>query len=1244
MTTGRWLLPAHLKRRSLLVVASAVALVGTSVAVPAQAAPAAAPKPSTGISEAADSASASAAARRSGERVEVASARTELTQVFANPSGGFTAELAVVPQQVKRPDGSWAVVDLALRRGADGWRPTASVADVRFSDGGDAAAVVLSRNGRSFSLSWPGGLPRPSVSGDSATYADVLPGTDLVLRATRTGFTHVLVVKTPEAAANPRLRELRFDLGGDARVVRGRDGRLSALAGDEVLAAADSAVMWDSRAGVAPSGQRSATSSAGDATSAGGSSSDLSSSAAPGDGARVAAVNVGVDGGDLVLRPDAALLAPAGATFPVYIDPAWSTGKSRWAYSTNNNSNNTDTSVARVGRDPESGKLYRSYFDFPLTSVRGKHIESAYVQMKLDHSWSCGNTPTYMYHSGGIASTPRTNWAPKLIGLKSSVSSHANEGSGCSDSPQPDMTVNFQGSAVTSVIQSSATSNATNITFGFCACSATDGSGESTTDRWKKFFPGNAKLVVDFDAIPGKPTNLQAAGVACPVNTTLVIGTLKPTFSAIFPDADSTQALSTGYEWVQVPSNGVIDASTPRRSAPAGASVPAGGRSTTAAVTASEGVTYAFRAKATDPAPYSRTSVWSDWCKFMADTKVPPVTATLTSGTAMPGSTATFVIRSTDTTVTKFRYGWVDPPVTEIAASSGTWTDPPNPTVNVKQATVSLVVPKYGLNTLFVSATDGAGNVGHGSREFTALRPAPAAARWGLETYPGVTASEALDDRQQSPPSGRTPLSSGSVSWTGDLRLIRGETASFNGTSSNLATSGPVVDTTKSFSVAGWVRLGALPTTADMAVAAQAGTSTVGLQLGTRLEGSPATPRWSFMMKDSDLQTSSTRAAVSSALTTADVGRWTHLAGVYDKTAGKIRLYVNGTLTAETDRTATAWSAGGPFSLGRGWASGAPVNWLKGNLADVQVYDRVLVDHDFTGQLAEDPDSGGFDEPGMLSAIRVGEWGFGNGMACYVESTDPTLCSAPEDGQFGRRLALTAGADFGSLSDDKFLSLDRQGIDDPAQETVEYGRSQDNLAEPQNPIWQDGRVLRTDQSFSVSVWVRPDAQALGTMTAVSQAGTKQSAFYLGQRAIAVGTTTEYRWCVSVFGVDSDVTTGQTAAVPMASRALTEDDWARWTHLVAVYDASRREIRLYVNGKQEGIKSFSTGTFTGAFDATGPLVVGAARFTPSGSTPRWSDLWRGDIDKLGLYQGALTDVAVKTLFDAESPASVEAPED
>ncbi|MFG2055216.1 LamG domain-containing protein [Micromonospora sp. NPDC048930] len=1192
------------------------------------AAPSAAP-PSPAVAP--DAASAAAQAKRSGQRVEVASARTELTQVFANPSGGFTAESAVVPQRVRRADGSWADIDLSLRPAAGVLRPVAAVADVRFSAGGKGPAVTLVRQGKSLTLSWPGGLPKPTVSGDSATYPEVLPGADLVLRATRTGFTHVFAVKTAQAAANPALRTLRFDLGGDARVVRGPDGGLTAVAGTEVLAKAEPAVMWDSNTTPTPAAHPAA-----DGESHGGGRPSRSTAAAPGDVAKTAAVGVEVAGGELVLRPDTALLSRAAA-YPVFIDPAWSTGKSRWAYATNNNTNNTDTSVARVGRDPDSGKIYRSYFDFPLSSMKGKHIESAYVQMKLDHSWSCDNTPTYMYHSAGISTTPRTTWAPKLNSLKSSAQSHANEGYGCADSPQPDMTVNFTGSGVTGIVQSHATSGLGNITFGFCACSATDGTGESTTDRWKKWFPDNAKLVVDYDSIPGAPNNLQVAGVACTPGGALPVGTLTPTFSAIFPDADTGQSLATAYEWVQVPSSGVIDSTTPRKTAPAGASVPANGRSTTAAVSGmAQNVTYAFRAKATDPAPYSLTSTWSDWCRFKVDTTVPPVTISAKSG-GTPGTLASFTLMSTDSNVRKFRYGWSSP-TTEVGALVR-WN--PDGTVAYVMATVRVTVPKYGRNIFYASAIDTAGNIGTTSTEIIAGRPNPAVARWGLESYPGVYPAPTEDS--QPALAGNTPLTQTNVTWSNDVHLVGGQTATFNGSSTALTTSGPVIDTSRSFSVAGWVRLTALPTADDSVMAAQEGVNAAGFHLGTRLIGSPATPRWSFLMKDSDLQSSTTRAAYSStALTSADVNRWTHLAGVYDADAAKLRLYVNGVLAAEIDRPVELpWSAGGNFVAGRGFSFGAPGNFWKGNIADLQVYDRVLVPHDFTGQLASDPDSGGFDEPGMLQPVQVGQWLFEGATPCYEVSTDPSLCSAPEAGQFGRRLALTQGTNVGNGNRDTGLQFDdRHFVEDPADPyyglaTREYGRSQDNTGEPQNPVWQDGRVLRTDQSFTVSVWVQPSAIG-GSQTAVAQRGLKQSSFYLGQTATTVNGATEIIWTFNVYGVDSDVVNGNNRNVVFQT-PVTDETTSAWTHLVGVYDVARREVRLYVNGDLKSTVPF--GTFAGAFDATGSLTVGGALYTSSGGTPAMTNRWFGGVDDLRLYQGALTDAAVKTLSDSESSQTV-----
>nr|WP_309244438.1 hypothetical protein [Micromonospora parastrephiae] len=219
----------------------------TAVAVPdpGRAAAAAAP---VCVGVAGSDAEALALAASCGQPVVVDSSRTELTQVTAQPDGRLRFEASVVPQRTRKA-GTWTDVDLGLARAEDGtWRPSAAVADVAFSGGGAAPLVTLRRDGKTMTLSWPGGaLPTPSVSGDSATYPEVLAGVDLVVRATATGFTHALVIKSAAAAANPALREIRFGLGGDPQVSLGPDGRLQAAVGRSVIASSEPAVMWDSR-------------------------------------------------------------------------------------------------------------------------------------------------------------------------------------------------------------------------------------------------------------------------------------------------------------------------------------------------------------------------------------------------------------------------------------------------------------------------------------------------------------------------------------------------------------------------------------------------------------------------------------------------------------------------------------------------------------------------------------------------------------------------------------------------------------------------------------------------------------------------------------------------------------------------------------------------------------------------------------------------------------------------------------
>ncbi|SDY42039.1 D-mannose binding lectin [Micromonospora pattaloongensis] len=1137
--------------------------------------------------------------------------RTEFAQVVAQPDGRFRFEASVVPQRTRKA-GRWADVDLTLSRGADGLlRPAVSVADVVFSGGGSGPLVTLTRHGKKMTMTWPGRpLPAPTVSGDSATYPSVLPDVDLVVRATRTGFTHVLVIKTAAAAANPSVRLIRFGLGGEVQVRSASSGRLRAVAGRSVIAESESAVMWDSRTQVATAGSASLR-----AAEPGLPSTPV----AAGDAARVAPVDVEIAGKDLLLRPDAKLLDAPDAMFPLFVDPAWSVYKTKWAYATNDGSSNTDYATARVGLNPDTGAVYRSFFEFPTTangvSLKGKHIESAYVQMNLDHSWSCGNTVTSMYSTPAINATMKASWSTMALKkLLDTATGHANEAGGCT-SIQPDMIMNFSGSVVTSQVQSAATENWNTFTVGFTA-RASDGSGESTQDRWKKFHPNGAKFVVDYDTKPGAPNGLQVAGVACPASGVLTIGTLSPTFSAVFTDADKADSLTGAFEWIQVPTGGmgaVTDTSPTRRTPPPNkAGVAPNTRASSAAVSIVNGPTYAFRARATDKAPYSLTGSWSAWCQFRADTSVPRVSASMVTVPAGPGMKGRVRFESTDTDVTKFKYGW-DAATREVTAQG----------TNPKYAEVDVTAASFGRNVLLVKAVDATLNEGNGSVEFMVGRTAPPVATWGLETYPGINQAGALADKQSSPTN--SPLTASNVTWPGDVRLVGGQTATFNGSSSAATTAASVVATTGSFSVAAWVRLNAVPTT-DAKIAVQEGTDAAGFDFGVRRMGSPLTPYWSFLLKDTSAQSSASRAAVSTvAITSADVGKWTHVAGVYDAAEQRVRLYVNGVRVAEADRSVSPWAASGKFVVGRGFGFGAAENWWSGSIAGVQVFNRVLVGQDFIGQLGSDELSGGFNEPGILTPIQVGQWNFDGAVECRIADLRDN-CEAPDTvTAWERWLALTRGSavDAGHSINDTGLWIDDHYFPDEGntEATREYGRSavKTGITGPDGDgneftQWQDRPVLRTDDSFTISAWVLLNDLG-GMRTAVSQRGVHESASWLRYNPALA----KWEFVVS----DEDVSNTATAGVTSES-AATE---GVWTHLAGVYDAGRKQLRIYVNGLLEGAKPVS---FT-PMPSSGPLLVGRTL-----SRDQLMDQWIGAIDDVAVFQGAMSDTSMFELYNLQVP--------
>jgi hypothetical protein len=163
-----------------------------------------------------------------------------------------------------------------------------------------------------------------------------------------------------------------------------------------------------------------------------------------------------------------------------------------------------------------------------------------------------------------------------------------------------------------------------------------------------------------------------------------------------------------------------------------------------------------------------------------------------------------------------------------------------------------------------------------------------------------------------------------------------------------------VLDTSGSFTVSAWAQL------TDVGgwrlAASQDGNRNFGFQLGYDTQAS----RWRFAMSSADVDAPSVDRALSQD--PPALGTWTHLTGVYDAPAGQIRLYVNGQLQATTGH-ATAWNAGGPFTVGRTKWAGGPTDWWHGGIDDVRAYQQALTG-DQIAILAGD------DHPGRLHRVR----------------------------------------------------------------------------------------------------------------------------------------------------------------------------------------------------------------------------------------------------------------------------------
>ncbi|MFI5916202.1 glutaminase domain-containing protein [Dactylosporangium sp. NPDC051541] len=155
--------------------------------------------------------------------------------------------------------------------------------------------------------------------------------------------------------------------------------------------------------------------------------------------------------------------------------------------------------------------------------------------------------------------------------------------------------------------------------------------------------------------------------------------------------------------------------------------------------------------------------------------------------------------------------------------------------------------------------------------------------------------------------------------------------------STGFATAARLVDTAASFSVSAWVQLAAVSNFAT--VAAQDGAT----QSGFYLQYSAADNAWAFAMVAADSANAAATRAVSPFPPRVD--GWTHLVGVRDASAGRLRLYADGVLVADAAMGAS-WAAGGAFTIGRGKWNGANADHFPGRIDQVRVWTRALTDAD----------------------------------------------------------------------------------------------------------------------------------------------------------------------------------------------------------------------------------------------------------------------------------------------------------
>ena len=725
-----------------------------------------------------------AQAKNSGKSVAVTSATTQTSTLTANSDGTLTLQQDEQPVR-RKVGGAWQALSATLVQRSDGSiGPTLSASDLTLSSGGSGPLATMSDAGRSLSLSLPLSLPAPTLSGATATYANVLDGVDLQVDVTDQGsFDEVLIVKNAVAAQNPALATLKLStqttgltLGADAA---GNITTTDAL-GQPVFTAT-APLMWDSStdasgstgsASAAPSSQAALkpTSLSADAATATATASPSptpdpstgqgidpasglpvdSSAQGPGQGAQVAPIATSVSGDTIDLTPAASLLQGSDTTYPVYIDPQFVTPSDHSSLQawTQTNSYYDSSSywkssdLLRVGdQDWESPTFVaRSFVQVSVpSSVSGATVLSSQLNFTEEWSPSCTQTGVELVQVNGISSATTWDKPPTEEGQVGSTQTVAHG----YDSSCPAAGVGYD---ISQPMQTAANSKGKTTSLAF-ELRATD---ESDPYGWKEF-ANTISSTTTYDHPPTTPTTATMSTSPTTSCTGDTVGDGPVTLSTKVSDPDGG-TLGVTYQVTDQTTGASFATSDPNSlyepsGSPVGLQL---SKADLEAAAANKATTFTWKAEVTD---FKYSSGWSPTCSFTFDPTRPGAPQISTpqngvqtdcdaSGTVQAGTMGqpeTFTINppASGTAPTSYAYQLNGGAPLTLAASSGPIS----------------VTPTRITNSLSVTGLSGGANYGSTvTCAFEAAPPAQAAADQDL-TGSG-TPDLLMTGKQDSLPSG----------------------------------------------------------------------------------------------------------------------------------------------------------------------------------------------------------------------------------------------------------------------------------------------------------------------------------------------------------------------------------------------------------------------------------------------------------------------------------------------------------